>query len=86
MEQIKKAHKKEKDMKDDGKKVAKKEENRKQLYPLFSLSNIKLFLFATILIVLYTVYQKLCFIIFTSEAWHLLDHFMRIMINQVSHQ
>ena len=64
---------------------AKKEATRKPEYPIICMSNFKAFLFATMLIAVYTTYQKLCALIFCTEGWHLLDHFMRILTNRISH-
>ena len=64
---------------------AQKDAKRKTVYPLICMSNFKAFLFATMLIAVYTTYQKLCAFIFLTEGWHLLDHFMRILTNHISH-
>ena len=33
-----------------------------------------------------TTYQKLMYSIYITEAWHLFDHFMKILVNQASHK
>ena len=61
------------------------QESRPRRFELVSFSNFKLFVFTTCLIAWCTVYQKLMYSIYFSEAWHMFDHFMRIMANQASH-
>ena len=60
-------------------------ESRKRKFELVSFSNFKLLVFTTCLIAWCTVYQKLMAAVYFTEAWHLFDHFMKILINQASH-
>ena len=60
-------------------------EAKKQLpplkFPIVSWENIYLIAFAVFCVYLNCTYQKLMSLIYSTEAWHLVDHVIRILMN-----
>ena len=56
-----------------------------QLYPIVSVDNFMLLLFACGMILLGSTYQKLMISVYSTESWHFFEHIMKVLMNHFGH-